>query len=77
MPRLVQLSFWNNLDPCTPSPTLHFDMLTDIFFMVRPHLWRSHCSIALRFQVVPVEVSSVQALTADIFEHKPSSTSLE
>ena len=32
----LQLSFWNSELPCYVAPTLHFDMVTDVFFLVRP-----------------------------------------
>ena len=33
---LGQLSFWNSDEPCHTTPTLEFDALVDIYFMVRP-----------------------------------------
>ena len=32
----VELSLWDNLDYCTPVPTLPVDMATDVFFLVTP-----------------------------------------
>ncbi len=31
----MQLSIWNNDDPCNPFPTLYIDLFVDSFFMVR------------------------------------------
>lgn len=30
----MQLSFWQSNDPCYVAPTLDFDLLTDIYFLV-------------------------------------------
>ena len=37
----LELSLWNDLGPCTPTPTLDSDMPVDLFFMARTPSQRS------------------------------------
>ena len=64
----LELSLWNDLGPCTPTPTLDSDMPVDLFFMARTPSHRSRSYPGSHVQAA----TALRALPCRTLSHVPA-----
>jgi hypothetical protein len=67
----VQIFMWDYSDPCNMFPTLYFDVVVDVFFMVKPS--RERTGNIARCPLAPLDVSCCELALVSSVRHSMGS----